>query len=325
MKDNTYDSRIMDSSLVEEHYGHVANNAYWKRAWVTQEILLATALKVMAGEHVIDFSSLTHACMTTVKMMPADPLKEYAYLLLQRQPNDAKDIFSRSFPLKEKWEYAYPLLTLLRYFSGKCCALRRDRIYSLLALCKGGDKIRVDYDGPDNKLIMQVLDAYKEEMCFCTTSTIARIVKGPDFPHLERDSYAATVMHGFRLQAYSSDLEVCPSCSQRIPRSQPGVYFCLHCDADACNERQGHLFWDNTRRDDVVDGFRRRAGLLRLARKDLGEPRVLCRLGKGIEINREEVEGEFYTLRFSLGTLVDVTNVKFKDEEQFYSSHTCRG
>ena len=67
------------------------------------------------------------------------------------------------------------------------------------------------------------------------------------------------------------------------------------------------------------------AGLLWLARYDLREPRVLCRPGQGIEINREEVEGEFYTLRFSLGTLVDVMNVKFEDEKQSYSSHTCRG
>ncbi|KAI4943934.1 hypothetical protein J4E91_009081 [Alternaria rosae] len=324
IEENTYDSKIPDSSLIQKHYGRVANNAYWKRAWVTQEILLANALVVMAGQHVVGFLSLAHACMYTIKKLPEDSLMEYAYLFFMQQGKYTEDSPSRSIVQNGKWQDTHGLLALLRWFTGKCCALRRDRIYSLLALCKGGDKIRVDYDGRDVELILQVLDACKEEMCFCTASTVARIVKGPDFSHLEKEAYAVTGTHDFRLQAYSSDLEVCPSCSQQVSRSQPGVYFCLHCDPDVCSDWQGHLFWDNSPCDDAVDPFRRR-DLLRLARKDLREPRVLCRKGQGIEINREEVEGELYTLRFSLGTLVDIMHVKFEDERRVVRSHTCRG
>ena len=323
-QENTYDSEIPDSSLIQIHYDVVANNAYWKRAWVTQEMMLANALVVMAGEYVIGCLSFARACVHTKKKPREDSLIESVFLLMQ-QSNYTEDDPGRSFLQKGKWQNTHGLLLLLRWFTGKCCALRRDRIYSLLALCKGGDKIRVDYDEKDVELILQVLDACKEEVCFCSAATVARAVKGPDFSHLEEEAYAVTVTHDFKVQAHSSELEICPSCSQQIPRSQPGVYFCLRCDSGICCAWQGHLFWDNTRRDDVVDGFRRRAGLLRLARKDLDKPRVLCRLGKGIEINREEVEGDFYALRFSLGTLVDVMNVKFEDEKQSYSSHTCHG
>ncbi|KAI4657286.1 uncharacterized protein J4E79_007358 [Alternaria viburni] len=322
---DTYDGHSLDSPFINKNYGYIANNAYWKRAWVTQEIVLARELVVMAGEHVIDFLSLAHACKSTRNWIPKNPLEEYAFLLQTQRGKDTRDRRSCPSLFNVDRDGTHGLLALLKFFSGKCCALRRDRIYSLLALCKGGEKIRVDYDEPDIKLIMQVLDACKYEVCFCSAATVARIVNGPGFSHLEMEAYAVPVTHGFKLQAYSSDLEICPSCSQPVPQSQHGVYFCLHCDSDACHEQQGHLFWDNARRDDVADSFRRRAGLLRLARKDLGEPRVLCRLGKGIEIDREEAEGEFYTLRFSLGTLVDVMNVKFEDEKQSYSSHTCRG
>lgn len=278
----------------------------------------------MAGEHVIDFPSLAHACMSTRESIPADPLKEYVCLVLVQRGNDTEDRLSRSSLQPGKWENTCGLLALLRYFSGKCCALRRDRIYSLLALCMGGDKVRVDYDGPDTELIIQVLDACKEELCFCSAAEVARIIKGPKLSRLKREAYAITVTHDFRLRAHNSDLEVCPSCSQRVPRSQPGVYFCLNCDSNTCKDWQGHLFWNNARRDDVVDSFRC-FDLLRLARKDLREPRVLCGIGQGIEMEREEVEGEFYTLRFSLGTLVDVMHVKFEDERRVVRSHTCRG
>jgi len=316
-QENTYDSEISDSSLIERHYDLIANNAYWQRAWVAQEMMLANALVVMAGIHVIDFLPLAYYCVHSTKKLYFSSIMEYAYLLYWSQEDYLENGPSCSILQNGRRQATHGLIYLLRWFQGKCCTLRRDRIYSLLALCKGGDKVRVDYDGPDTELIMQVLDACKEEMCFCTAAIVARIVKGPDFSHLEQETYAITVTHDFKLQAYSSDLGICPSCSQQVPQSRPGVYFCLHCSSDVCQHSQGHLFWDNTSRDDVVDRFRRRAGLLWLARYDLREPRVLCRPGQGIEINREEVEGEFYTLRFSLGTLVDVKGVEFETKSRF--------
>jgi len=324
MEDNTHNSHIPDSSPIEKYYGRVANNPYWKRAWVTQEILLSSTLIVMAGEHVIDFVSLAHMCIRTRDEMPEDPLEEYARFLLVNKSNDTENRPNRSSLFNVDRGNTQGLLALLRHFSGKCCAIRRDRIYSLLALCKGGEKIKVDYDEPDIKLIMQVLDACKEEVCFCSAATVARIVKGPEFLRLEKEAYDVTLTYDFKLQAYSSDLEVCPSCSQQIRRSKPGVYFCLSCDSDICKDWQGHLFWDNSSCEDAVNPSRRR-DLRWSAREDMRRARVLCRKGQGIEIKREEVEGDIYTLRFSLGTLVDVMHVMYEDEKRGGTSHTCRG
>ncbi|KAI4643618.1 hypothetical protein J4E93_006629 [Alternaria ventricosa] len=322
--ESAYDSKVLDSSLIQKHYHCVARNAYWKRAWVTQEIMLANALVVMAGQHVIGFLSLVHACMYTIRKIPGDSLMEYAYLFFKQQGNHPGDSPGRSFVPIGKWQDTHGLLALLQWFRGKCCALRRDRIYSLLALCKGGEKVRVDYDGSEFELIRQVLDACEDELCFCSAATVARIVQGPEFSHLEKEAYDVTVTHDFKLQAYSSDLEICPSCTQQIRRSKPGVYFCLSCETDIRRGWHGHLFWDNSPCDNVVNPSRRR-DLLWLARKDMRRPRVLCRKGQGIEIKQEEVEGEIYTLRFSLGTLVDVMHLKFEDEKRVHSSHTCRG
>jgi hypothetical protein len=58
----------------------LSTNPYWKRAWVTQEILLARALIVVAGDAAIDFPSLAHASHYTMTGR-LTPLKEYASLM----------------------------------------------------------------------------------------------------------------------------------------------------------------------------------------------------------------------------------------------------
>jgi hypothetical protein len=315
------------SSFNEKHVLALFENAYWKRAWVTQEILLAQALVVMAGEHAIEFPLLARVYPYTIDTEASNPLEEYASLMWECKSHHIENGPSGAVALSGQWESTLGLLGLLRHFSGKCCALRRDRIYSLLGLGKGGDKIRVDYDGPDIELIMQVLNACKDEMCFCAAATVARIVKGPDFPHLEKEAYDTTVTYDFRLRAYSSDRDFCPVCGNQVTRNggkqRPGVYFCLQCSSDSCSQWQGHLFWDNSRRGDETDPFGF-YDILRLARGDVREPRALCRKGRGIEIIPVESD-DYYTLRFSLDTLVNVMNITYEDEKQFVSSHTCRG
>lgn len=165
-------------------------------------------------------------------------------------------------------------------------------------------------------------------MCFCAAATVARVVKWHDFPRLDREAYAVPVAYDFRLQAHRSDLENsnCPSCHQQVPQSlelqTPGVYFCLQCTSDVCGEKQGHLFWNNSDHDGTIDPFGY-DNLLRLARKGLRDPRILCRRGQGLEITRDGV-GDSYTLRFSLGVLIDIMHDSFEDESVFVSSHTCR-
>jgi hypothetical protein len=321
-----YDGQAKNCPFSGSHCDHVAKNAYWKRAWVTQEILLARALVVMAGEDAIDFASLAHACSYATDTVTSTPLKEYASLMLEQKSYHIEDSLSGAVVLSGKWESTWGLLKLLKHFSGKCCALRRDRIYSLLALCTGGEKIRVDYDGPDIELIMQVIDACKDQMCFCSVATVARVIKGRGYPCLNKEDYVVPVAHVFKLRAYSSDLEVCPSCCQPMPRSdgkqQFAAYFCLQCNSDICGDWQGHLFWGNSHYDETTDP----SGLndiLWFAKKDIRNSRILCRRGQGVDITREGSD-DIYALRFSLGALVDVMYESFKDEQLSFSSHVCR-
>jgi hypothetical protein len=155
--------------------------------------------------------------------------------------------------LSGNWKTEWGLMKFLKHFEGKCCAVRRDRIYSLLALCKNGDKIRVDYNASDIELILQVLYAGKDELCFCTPATVARVIRGSNLPRAGAEAYAVPVDHAIQLKAISSDIERCPSSSARrfsSDRKRKGKYFCLRGISDVCNaERHEHLLWDDSATD----------------------------------------------------------------------------
>jgi hypothetical protein len=219
------------------------------------------------------------------------------------------------------------LMKLLKFFEGKCCAVRRDRIYSLLSLCRMGEKIRVDYNASDIDLILQVLHACKEEMCFCTAASVARIVRGSNFPHSDTEANSVCVVHDFQLTAVPADTEKCPVCATRPfwplnMRDGHGVYFCLKGIDSVCIERHGHIFCDPHPTDEIKRQLTPNTAFwFQPVHKRL-DPRVLCRKGSGIDVKPCETEDDLYTLSFSLGALVDL-------EEPIepipgYSLHTCR-
>jgi hypothetical protein len=308
----------------ERHCFRLGTDPYWKRAWVTQEILLAKALIVIAGDAAIDFPSLAHASHYTI-FGRMTPLKEYASLMLVQKGYHLKDSPSGQLLLSGSWKPDWGLMKLLKFFEGKCCAVRRDRIYSLLALCRNGDKIRVDYDASDISLILQVLEACKDEMCFCTAASVARIVRGSIFPRADEEAYSVPVAHDFQLKAFPADTEKCPSCVARPfwPEDmRTGVYFCLKGIPDDCIERHGHIFWDNSLTDEIEEQLAPNNLLWFQAVHRRRDVLVLCKRGAGIDVTRDESGEDLYTLRFSLGALVDLEEPR--EPNLGYSSHTCR-
>jgi hypothetical protein len=67
---------------------------------------------------------------------------------------------------------------LLHRFRNKDCAIRRDWIYSLLALCKEGRNLQVNYNVSDKQLFREVLELRQSSICLCSVA-IVRLALGP--------------------------------------------------------------------------------------------------------------------------------------------------
>ncbi|KAF2870691.1 heterokaryon incompatibility protein-domain-containing protein, partial [Massariosphaeria phaeospora] len=111
-------------------------NQYWKRGWIIQEMLLAKDVTVLVREEEMGLASLIRTIVRTRWSLslinsPWYKLQELGKVL---KIDDPKSTQKGS------------LIDLLATFGGQECAIRKDRIYSLLSLCKEGPNIDVDYD-----------------------------------------------------------------------------------------------------------------------------------------------------------------------------------
>ncbi|KAL6711277.1 hypothetical protein ACN47E_005808 [Coniothyrium glycines] len=122
---------------------HVNANEYWTRAWITQEVALARRVILMTLDGQL-----------YLKDLPTD--NSYG----RRKITDlimARDLYKGA-----------NLLFLLNLFRMKNCHDSRDRIFSLLALCREGHDIQVDYGASYHDLARQILRDCSSS--FCLTS-----------------------------------------------------------------------------------------------------------------------------------------------------------
>jgi hypothetical protein len=120
---------------------HLCDHTYWTRAWITQEIRLARKLWLFAGDMHVNADTVIESHCT----VPA--------LVYARQKATTMS-----------------LLDLLRSFRYRQCKIKRDRIYSLLALCGEGSQIPVDYISRDQEVLKQVLRVCIGSAYLCSTA-----------------------------------------------------------------------------------------------------------------------------------------------------------
>jgi hypothetical protein len=123
---------------------HIRAHSYWTRAWVTQEIVLARNLWLMAGDKRMKADHLAHSVIDIPVLREA-----------------------------RRTEISTSLLFHLRTFRGRQCSNRRDIVYSLLALCAEGPNIQVNYSAPDVMVMDQVLSVCRDTLCLCSPSLVA--------------------------------------------------------------------------------------------------------------------------------------------------------
>jgi hypothetical protein len=170
------------------------------------------------------------------------------------------------------------IINLLQRFRHKKCTIRRDSIYSLLALAKGGKTIEVDYDLPEEKIMRQVLNVRESSICICSTAIVAHALAPWDFEAIKECERNA---HFGELKIYVVALSstACPFCAHWVPFSwtrKKGVVLCFE---TACPDTTGHLFWepsDSIKTADEVDKLDR----IHLELRQNNTSRLLCETGQ---------------------------------------------
>jgi hypothetical protein len=69
--------------------------------------------------------------------------------------------------LRKARKFDVPLHEVLDRFKAQKCHLRRDRIFSLLALCSLDKTINIDYSSADIDIAIDVLQSYRDRLCLC--------------------------------------------------------------------------------------------------------------------------------------------------------------
>ncbi|KAH7412199.1 heterokaryon incompatibility protein-domain-containing protein [Phaeosphaeria sp. MPI-PUGE-AT-0046c] len=141
---------------------------YWNRAWITQEVALARRLTLMARKVEVPVDEELNSYFVAAFGHIADI--EGSILTVQ-------DLFDLLLaPVKSP----VPMLTLLRLFQHKRCAIPRDRIFSLLALCPEGPRITVDYEATDEELSVRILKICARSLCMHDAYTMVKCLEITD-------------------------------------------------------------------------------------------------------------------------------------------------
>jgi len=204
----------------------------------------------------------------------------------------------------------WSVVQLLHRFRNKKCATRRDRIYSLLALCHEAKTLEVDYGISEEQVLRQVLALWEESTCLCSATITTHALAPWDFTALEDDLVEKPFAE---LHMYASTLSssTCAFCLNWVPFSwtrKKGLVFCLR---TACPDTQGHLFWehldDNDRpiASDAGASQRSMPGSIYMQLRQNNKSHWLCRNEAGIYIVSSQWK-HVYLLRFTLRMLVEV-------------------
>jgi hypothetical protein len=221
---------------LEKDWLEVVNHDYWKRAWITQEILLARRITLLVDDMKVDAGQLStmHRILLNVKLhKPLEGLKE------GQEPPHLR-IFKHY--LKKMCGRSLfrdlGLIDLLHELPGRQCERPRDRIYSLLSIAIDSDCISVDYGSSDTDVLLHVARVFRRSMCVCfwfylVNTFECRLGSTPEFGFRDR-------MPIFELPLSVANTElfmgpeptdwyvVCSTCRIRThDRDQTGYFFCL--------------------------------------------------------------------------------------------------
>jgi hypothetical protein len=288
-------------------------NAYWTRAWIAQEVLLPNKVLAQANNVTIDLSLLAKAFVNRIKYpikYSSNSMSFHAFkeLLLNRQ----EVMGSR-------------LVWLIHRFQDSQCAIKRDRVFSLLSLCGEAKELKVDYDSPDELLMAEVLNLSAGSVCFCSVAVLSRSLHYQD-PTQSQDYWSA----GPPNERFRNDLPIIGvslKTFQLIPSDDTFRYRCSDCGSHVwqsfvtrnmrkfcleqiCSEIGGHLYLDQAdiiyHQQTPTNSHHHIIGNASFA------PRKLCTSGKGVTILKTDKK-ELFSIQFTLQALVEIVREHVND------------
>jgi hypothetical protein len=155
-----------NANLVEKY---VINNGYFRRAWITQEVLVARSVLVRLDTESLSLKGLTGGM-------------EY-FRLFEKNASNIRSSFSQ-FMIRWRKPFRHEnLISLLEEFRDKECENNRDRIFSLLSLCTNeSDRIDVDYRASPIEIAANVLCACSKSLCLCSTVLVLQTLGIREMP-----------------------------------------------------------------------------------------------------------------------------------------------
>jgi hypothetical protein len=152
----------------------LCNNVYWRRAWITQEMLLARELHLIAQEQTITLEKLKKVAKRQPRWIygshntePSIHRRRNAGAQL-RKLGRPEDDFNKLRILLDSVitkSQSSTLIENLERFRNKQCSNPQDHVYSLLSISRDGEKIQVDYCCPLGELAQNVLGLTETDIC----------------------------------------------------------------------------------------------------------------------------------------------------------------
>ncbi|EUC47970.1 hypothetical protein COCMIDRAFT_45411, partial [Bipolaris oryzae ATCC 44560] len=165
LKPKTHDEtlRIWKNHIKERNrelkkdWNELAENSYWIRAWITQEILSARKLRLLANNSEVEVGKVPGIS----KLVPDRGQSDSHPRVYTRTQTfhtylgalcESQKVMGSSF------------ISLFHVLPGRECENPRDRIYSLRSIASDGASIVVDYDSSDKEVLFQLLGVFKNSL-----------------------------------------------------------------------------------------------------------------------------------------------------------------
>jgi hypothetical protein len=126
--------------------------SYWSRLWVVQEFVLARDLVLACGPCAITLDAISRLRFTSSSAVL------WGYTTLVTIPEPVATLLDARKDLKSDKAISYEmhLITLLRDFSMRQCEDPRDKVYGLVALCRGGLELTIRLEVDYSKLAVEL-------------------------------------------------------------------------------------------------------------------------------------------------------------------------
>jgi hypothetical protein len=216
-----WDLKENPESMREVLYQNLDQLAYWHRAWLVQEMLLARHVYFLSQETMITLSELRRM---TANLATSSRKLELAELL------NLATMYSSN--LREPSS----LIQNLEHYRHKECKDLRDRIYSALSISCNGKNLSVNYDCSFLELARSTLLAKKAGACLSGLLTVLQVLQLES--HVSNQEKCSLLVSLPRSKSLEH-IAPCAHCCERsstfpedilLPTMKEVRYICLRCN-----------------------------------------------------------------------------------------------